>query len=57
MSVLLFVAEPDFLAVRQEDERNIELIGVAPPLRLAGAQVDAGALGFEDGERPPLTIE
>ena len=57
MGVLLLVAEPDFLAIRQEYERHIELIRVAAALGLAGAQIDAGALGFEDRKRAPLTIE
>ena len=57
MCVLLLVAEPDFFAVRQEDERDIELIGIASALGFAGAQIDAGALGFEHRERAALTIK
>jgi hypothetical protein len=57
MGVLLLVAEPDFFAVREKDERNIELIRVSAALSFPGAQVDAGALGFENGERTTLTVE
>ena len=57
MGILVLVAEPDFFAVRQEDERNVELIGIATALRLPGAQIDARALGFEHGERPPVAVE
>ena len=53
----LLVAEPDFFAVRQEDERHVEQIGVAAALRLARAQIDAGALGLQHGERAALPVE
>ncbi len=57
VGVLALVAEPDFLAVGEEDEGHAEEIGVAPPLGFARAQGDARALGFEHGERAPLAIE
>jgi hypothetical protein len=57
MCVLFLVAEPDFLAVRQEDQRYVELISVAAALRLAGAQIDAGALGFEDSKSAAKPVE
>jgi hypothetical protein len=46
-----------FLAVGQEDEGDAELIGTTPALRLAAAQVDAGAFGFDDRDRAALPIE
>ena len=57
MSVLVLVAEPDFLAVRKEDEGHVDWIGIAPSVRLAAAQVYADAFGFEDRERTALPIE
>jgi hypothetical protein len=57
MCVLFLVAEPDFLDVRQEDQRYVELIGVAAALRLAAAQIDAGALGFEDSKSVAKPVE
>jgi hypothetical protein len=38
------IRDPHFLAVREEDEGHTELIGIAPALRFARAQIDAGAL-------------
>jgi hypothetical protein len=57
MAVLAFVAEPDFFAVRQEDERHVEQIGITSALRLARAETDARALGFEHGKCTTLAIE
>src|SRR5579885_3104315 len=57
MGVLGLVAEPHVLAVREEDERHVELIGIAPSLRFARAQIDACALGFQHGERTALAVE
>ena len=57
MCVLLFVAEPDLFAIRQEDKWNAELVGISAALSFTRAQVDAGALGLEDGQRSPLSVE
>jgi hypothetical protein len=57
MGVLVLVAELDLLAIRQEDDRNAELIGIAPALRLAAAQGDAGAFCFENSDRAALPVE
>lgn len=40
---MLLVAEPDFLAVREEDERHAKLIGIALALGFARSQADARA--------------
>ena len=57
MGVLLLVAKPDFFAVRQENKWDIELVCVSATLCFPGTQVDAGALGLENGKRAPLAIE
>jgi hypothetical protein len=57
MCVLPLIAEPDFFAVRQKDERDIELIRISAALSFPGAQIDACTLGFENRKRPPLAIE
>src|SRR5260221_7465571 len=41
MGVLVLVAEPDLLAIREEDVRHRELVGVATALYFALAEVDA----------------
>jgi len=41
----------------EEDERHIELIGIAPALCFAGAQPDASAFSFQDSERAALPVE
>ena len=46
----------DFLAVGQKDVGRFQLLGVALGLRLGLGGVDAGALGFDDGERAPVAI-
>ena len=57
MRILGFVPEPHFLAIRQEDERYIELVGVALPLCLTCAQIDAGALCLQHGKRPARSVK
>ena len=47
VGVGLPVKEPDLLAVRQEDERNFELLGVVASLVLCGDWVDAGVLSLQ----------
>ena len=52
VGVRLAVEEPDLLAVRQEDERRAELLGVVAALILRRDGVDAGALGLDRRKRP-----
>ena len=57
MSVLALVAEPDFFAVREKDERHIEQIGITSASQLARAQTDARAIGLQHGKRASLAVE
>jgi hypothetical protein len=57
MGVLVLVAEPDFLAVGEENERDAEFVGVAAALRFAIGEIDAGLLGLKDCQCPALPVE
>lgn len=57
MSLLAFIAKPDFFTVREKNKRHAKLIGVASALRFPATQIDARAFGFEHGQRAALTIK
>ena len=50
------VEEPHLVAVREEDERDLELLRVVAPLVLGGDRVDARALGLHHRHRPPGAV-
>ena len=50
------VQEPHFVAVRQENERDVELFGIVPSLVLRGDRIDAGPLGLQYRHRPSLPV-
>nr|WP_298111810.1 hypothetical protein [Bradyrhizobium sp.] len=57
MGVLALVAEPYFFAVRQEDKRHIEQVGITTALRLSRAETDACALGLQHGKCASLAVK
>ena len=56
MPVRLAVEEPDLFPVRQERERDAELLGVVASLILRLKGVDAGALGLDRRHGPPRAV-
>ncbi len=50
------VEEPHLVAVREEDERDLELLRVVAPLVLGGERVDARTLRLDHRHRPPGTV-
>ena len=54
--VRLAVEEPDLFPVRQERERDAELLGVVASLILRLKGVDAGALGLDRRHGPPRAV-
>ena len=50
------VEEPHLVAVREEDERDVELLRVVAPLVLGGDRIDARALCLDHRHRPPGAV-
>ena len=56
MRVGLAVEKQHVLAVREEDERHFELLGVVAPLILRGYRIGARPLGFQRRHGTPLAV-